>query len=170
MARRRGPDLSALWTCPKCGAKLVTRNMAHSCGRATLADWKARMGPLAKARYERFESLIAACGPYHVAPAKTRIAFMALVRFAGITKLTEDEMICSFALPAPLTSPRFVKVEQVVPGWWVHRLRIDDLAELDGQVQRWLCRSYRVMGLRQHLRRKVSARQSARHERASRHR
>lgn len=37
-----------LWTCPKCGAKLVTRNMWHSCGEATLADWKARMGPRAR--------------------------------------------------------------------------------------------------------------------------
>lgn len=105
-----------LWTCPKCGAKFVTRNLWHSCGRATLDEWKARMGPRARGFYKRFEQMIAACGKYHVAPAKTRIAFLARVRFAGITSLSEKGMTCGFALPYPLDSPRFVKIEEVVPG------------------------------------------------------
>ena len=70
-----------LWTCPECGAKLVARNMWHSCGRATIADWKKRMGPRAATLFERFEQMIARCGPYHLAPAKTRIAFLGRVRF-----------------------------------------------------------------------------------------
>ena len=35
--------------------------------------------------------MIAECGEFHVAPAKTRIAFLARVRFAGITSLSERE-------------------------------------------------------------------------------
>lgn len=120
--------------------------MAHSCGRATLADWRRRMGPRARALFARFESLIAACGDYHISPAKTRIAFMNRVRFAGIVKIDEEAMVCSFALARPLASKRFVKVEQVVPGWWVHRLRITDPAQLDAQVRRWIARSYRTLG------------------------
>ena len=27
-----------LWTCPKCGAKFVTKNLWHSCGKATLFE------------------------------------------------------------------------------------------------------------------------------------
>jgi hypothetical protein len=139
---------ASLWTCPKCGARLVTRNLAHSCGRATLAEWQARMGPHARALYDRFEEMIAACGEYYVAPARTRIAFMALVRFAGITRLDESVMHCSFALPSPLQSTRFHKVYEVVPGWWVHELRITHPVELDREVQAWIRESYRVMGLR----------------------
>jgi len=46
------PNLTKpLWTCPKCGAKLITRNLWHSCGEATLKDWKARMGPNARKFY-----------------------------------------------------------------------------------------------------------------------
>jgi Domain of unknown function (DUF5655) len=144
----------SLWTCPKCGAKLVTRNLWHSCGRATLDDWKARMGPNARALYDRFEQMIAACGEYHVAPAKTRIAFLGQVRFAGITKLNESEMVCAFALPTPLKSTRFVKIEEVVPGWWVHRLRITEPQQLDDEVQGWIRESYRLMGMRERLLRK----------------
>ena len=106
------------------------------------------MGPHARALYDRLEEMIASCGEYYVAPAKTRIAFMALVRFAGITRLDESVMHCSFALPRPLQSSRFHKVHEVVPGWWVHELRVNQPAELDREVQAWIRESYRVMGLR----------------------
>jgi hypothetical protein len=140
-----------LWVCPKCGARFVTRNLPHSCGNATLDDWHARMGPRARALYDRFEQMIAACGEYHVAPAKTRIAFLARVRFSGITSISEKGMTCAFALPQPIRSSRFVKVEEVVPGWWVHRLRISDPAELDDEVQGWIRESYRLMGMQERL-------------------
>jgi hypothetical protein len=109
------------------------------------------MGPRARRLYQRFEEMIAACGTYHAAPGATRVAFMARVRFAGITSLSEKGMTCGFMLPKPLDSPRFVKVEQIVPGWWSHRLRVTDVSQLDEEVQGWLCESYRLMGMQQRL-------------------
>jgi hypothetical protein len=105
------------------------------------------MGPRARALYDRFEQLIAACGEYRVAPAKTRIAFMGRVRFAGITSLSEKGMTCAFTLERPLRSPRFQSVQEVAPGWWVHRLRITEPEQLDGQVARWIRSSYRLYGM-----------------------
>ena len=96
--------------------------------------------------------MIARCGTYYVAPAKTRVAFMARVRFAGITSISEQGMVCSFALPSPLRSPRFARVEEVVPGWWIHRLRITHEHELDAELQAWLRKSYRLMGMQKRLR------------------
>ena len=109
------------------------------------------MGPRARLLYERFEHLMAECGTFHVSPAKTRISFLGRVRFAGITKLSEETMICSFAMPYPFKSRRFVKVAEVAPGWWAHELRVAECAELDGQVQAWLRRSYRLMGMQGRL-------------------
>ena len=146
-ARKREP----LWVCPACGAKFVTKNIWHSCGLATLDDWKGRMGPRARALYDRFEQMIAACGEFHIAPARTRIAFLGRVRFAGITSLSEKGMTCSFALPHRLDSPRFVKTEEVAPGWWTHRLRITQPDQLDDEVQAWLRESYRLMGMQERL-------------------
>ncbi len=60
-------------------------------------------------------------------------------------------MTVSFALPRPLRSRRFVKVEEIVPGWWAHRMRITDPGQLDGPVQAWLRRSYRLMGMQGRL-------------------
>lgn len=108
---------SPLWTCPKCGARLISKNLWHSCGYATLDDWYARMSPRARELYDRFAQMIAECGEYHVSPAKTRIAFLGRVRFAGITNLSDKGMTCAFAMPYPLRSRRFIKVQEVVPGW-----------------------------------------------------
>jgi hypothetical protein len=116
-----------------------------------MESWRAKMGPRARAMFDRFEAMIAECGEYYVAPAKTRIAFLGRVRFAGITSLSEEGMTCAFALPRPLRSRRFVQVEEIVPGWWVHRMRITDPGQLDGRVQSWLRRSYRLMGMQGRL-------------------
>ena len=140
-----------MWICPKCGVKLVSKNLSHSCGRATLGDWKARMGPRAAEFYERFERMIANCGEFSHAPAKTRISFLARVRFANITALSEKGMSCNFALPKPLTSRRLTKVDEIIPGWCIHYLRVTDPAELDDELQAWLRESYLMMGMQQRL-------------------
>jgi hypothetical protein len=126
--------------------KLLTKNLSHSCGRRTLDDWRQAMGPRARLLYDRFERLIGNCGDYSISPAKTRIAFLARVRFAGITKISEAGMTWSFAMPRPLRSPRFLRVKEVVPGWWVHELRAADPSDLDGEAQAWLRESYHLMG------------------------
>lgn len=140
-----------LWTCPKCGAKFVNPKQWHSCGRATLAEWKRRMTPAARAIYDRFESLVAACGEYHVSPAKTRITFLARVRFCGITSIRGERVEVGFALPARLTSPRLGRIREEVPGWWSHHLVVTDPAQLDDQVAGWIRRSYRLMGMQERL-------------------
>ncbi len=147
-----------LWTCPKCGARLLVKNLWHSCGLATLDDWQSRMGPRGRRLYNRFEQLIANCGEYYAAPAKTRIAFLGRIRFASVTRITEDAMKCGFAMPHPLKSPRFQKVEEVVPGWWVHWLIVTKPEQLDEEVQGWLRDSYRLLGSGGRGRKKPSTR------------
>ncbi len=146
-ARGRKP----LWCCPRCGAQFVNRNQWHSCGKATMRDWLARMGPRAAVFFARFEAMIGTCGEYHLAPAKSRIAFLGRIRFAGITALSERGMSCSFSLPHPVESPRFARVVEEVPGWWVHRLRITDPEQMDDELQEWLRESYRLVGMRERL-------------------
>ncbi len=143
--------LGELWTCPKCGAKFVTEDQWHSCGEVTLGDWVDDLGPRGGALYNRFEQMIAACGEYHLAPAKTRIAFMGRVRFATITSISERGMTWSFALPYVIESPRIHRIEEVVVGWHVHWVRVVDAAQLDAEIQGWIEKSYRLMGMQERL-------------------
>jgi len=144
-------EISGLWTCPECGRKLVGRNMYHSCTDATVEDFPRKAGPDGRALYDRFESMVAACGPYCVSPAKTRIASMARVRFAGVTAVSRRGMTCGFSLPEPIANPRFSKVDEVVPGWWSHTLRVTRPEELDDEVQGWLRGSYRLKRMQKRL-------------------
>jgi len=66
----------AEWRCPRCGVKLVARNLSHSCGAFSVEKLLAGSGARARDLFARFEALVAACGPYEVAPAKTRVAFL----------------------------------------------------------------------------------------------
>jgi len=150
-AKRSQRALGELWTCPKCGRKLVGRNMWHSCSDATVERFLRGAGKRERALYQGFERMIASFGPYHVSPAKTRIAFMARVRFAGVTSIGPRGLAIAFALPEPLASPRFAKVEEVAPGWWAHRLRITEPSQLDRELARWLRESYRLMGMQERL-------------------
>ena len=116
-----------------------------------LDQWLGGLGPHGLALYHRFAALVGACGEFHVAPAKTRIAFLGQVRFASITRLRDDGMVCTFALPHTLRSPRFARVEEVVPGWFVHTLVVTTPEQLDDEVQAWVRESYRLMGMRERL-------------------
>lgn len=138
----------------------MNRNQWHSCGRATLDEWLDGLGPGGLALYRRFAALVEACGEFHVAPAKTRIAFLGRVRFATITRLRDDGMVCSFALPYPLRSPRFARVEEVIPTWVVHTLVVAAPEQLDDEVQDWIRESYRLMGMREGLRQRRRARRA----------
>jgi hypothetical protein len=140
-----------LWTCPECGAKFVNKNQWHSCGQASLDSWLTHLGPTGRALYGSFEAMIASFGEYHVAPAKTRIAFLGKVRFAGITELTDEAMVCSFSLPYELASSRFVRVREVAPGWFLHTLRVTSPTDLDQEAVAWFRESYRLMGNRERL-------------------
>ena len=71
-------------------------------------------------------------------------------------RLTASEavptLVCTLALPYGLDSPRFARVEEVVPDWFVHTLVVTAPEELDDEVQAWIRESYRLMGMRERLR------------------
>jgi Domain of unknown function (DUF5655) len=105
----------------------------------------------ARELFDRLEGLIAACGQYEVAPAKTRVAFMARVRFAGLNAISDRGMTIAFALPRPLRHRRIRKVENIAPGWYGHWMKITSPDELDDELLGWLRESYHQMGLQERL-------------------
>ena len=79
-ARPRPP----VWACPECGARVISRNLWHSCGRFTLEDLfsTARPGVLDVAR--KYVTMLESLGDVQVIPQKTRLVCVARVRFAGL--------------------------------------------------------------------------------------
>lgn len=150
LAHMRAASPKSLWPCPRCGAKLLSRGRSHACGPHSVEKFLEGARPRALELFDCFVKLIAACGPYEVAPAKTRVAFMALVRFASVNQLRNSHIDVHFVLPRALRSSRFRRIERLGK-LYVHHLRCTDPDEMDAELQRWLRHSYREYGERRWL-------------------
>ena len=119
-------------------------NTWHSCGRHTVEAFLEGKGPKALAYWENLKEVVGRCGPYTLAANKTNIGFMVLVRFVGVTALSERGMTMNFWLKEKIESSRFTKAEYLLHRDWIYRLRITSLDQLDDELQDWVCRSYEV--------------------------
>jgi hypothetical protein len=146
-----------LWTCPRCDHRFVTANIWHSCTRFTLDDAFRRSTPDARVAFDRFVQLMERCGPVTAIAQKTRIVIMARVRFAG-GQVRRDHVLANIALTRRVDHPRWVKVEEIVPGWFAHRFVIRRPEDLeDPELQALMCESYRDHGAQGKLRRQSSS-------------
>jgi hypothetical protein len=118
--------------------------MWHACGPYSVEKFLEGKGQKARELYNGLVALLRKCGPIEIAPAKTRIAFMVRVRFAGVSNLSDRGMTVGFALRRPLKNPRILKVVQFNPRWYGHYLRVKSVNELDEEVLSWLCEAYKV--------------------------
>jgi hypothetical protein len=136
-----------LWECPRCGAKLVAKNLSHACGPYSIEKFLEGTSEIGRDLFGRLVTLIEKCGPYEVAPAKTRVAFMAAVRFASVNRVGNDFIDVHFVLPRAIDGLRFRKVEHLGK-LHVHHLRLRDRLDCDRELARWLRQSYREYGQR----------------------
>src|SRR5262245_29990303 len=138
MIRRSSISSRPLWTCPKCKRQFVTTNMPHSCGEYSVEAFLSGRTVEAISLFENFCSLVRKCGPVKIAPAKTRIGFQVRMIFAAVNRLGRDSLDAHVVLARRLESQRFRKIEMMTPKCYVHHFRIESVAELDKEVEKWL--------------------------------
>ena len=141
----------SLWTCPKCKQQFVTPNMWHSCGNFTVEQFLRGKSPQAKELYRQFVAFVQRCGPITISPAKTRISFQARVRFAGVTKVSDQGLTGGFWLKRRIESPRFTRVEFIPPNNFVYQFLIKSSQDLDNEALGWIKEAYSV-GTQEQLR------------------
>jgi hypothetical protein len=151
-----------LWHCPKCGARLVSRNLWHSCGRFTLKALFSGSAPGVLAAARQYVALLESLGDVQVLPQKTRLVAVARVRFAGLYP-RKDHFVAAFALHRWLANHRIVKTVDYGPRWRGHYVRIMSAADLDDEFRAWLQESHDVVGMQSDLaKRRVSRAKSRR--------
>jgi Domain of unknown function (DUF5655) len=143
---------SGIWTCPQCGARLVSRNMWHSCGRYSLDSLFAKSQPAALDLARTYVGLLNTLGDVQVLPQKTRLVCVARVRFAGLEP-RKDGFVASFALLRWLDSARIVKTADYGPRWRIHYVPVRSAADLDDELVAWLQESHDTVGVRTDRRR-----------------
>jgi hypothetical protein len=141
-----------MWRCPKCGVGLVSRNLSHACGAFSVRAFLKGKRAHGRKLFARFVEAIAAGGPYELAPAKTRVAFMTSVRFASVNRVGADAIDVHFVLPRKVTSARLRRVEKI-DRVYVHHLRLAALKDFDAELEQWLRASREEYGDRGWLKR-----------------
>src|SRR5262245_20015951 len=135
-----------LWRCPKCGARLVSRNLWHSCGRFTLEALLSGSAPSVLAAAHQYVALLESLGDVQVLPQKTRLVAVARVRFAGLSPRWSD-FLASFSLHRWLRNGRIVKKVDYGPRWRAHYVCITTASDLDDELRAWLQESHDVVGM-----------------------
>jgi hypothetical protein len=134
-----------VWICPKCGARLVSRNLWHSCGRFTLEDLLAKSNPDVRILAKRFVKMLESLGDVQVIPQKTRLVCVARVRFAGLYP-RKDGFRVGFALRRRLRSRRVVKTADYGPRWRGHFVDVRTAGDLDDELRAWLREAHDTVG------------------------
>ena len=142
--------LPPVWICPHCGARLVSRNLWHSCGLFTLEDLFADAAPGVLGLAREYVALLRSLGDVQVIPQKTRLVCVARVRFAGLSPRKRG-FLASFALHRWLDSPRIVKTVDYGPRWRGHYVRIQSSSDIDEELRAWLQEAHDVVGLQTDL-------------------
>lgn len=140
-----------LWICPKCGARLVSRNLGHSCGKFSLEDLFAKSTPSALELARSYVDMLGSLGDVQVLPQKTRLVGCARVRFTAIYPQKEG-FLAGFALHRWIESPRVRRTESYGPRWCYHYVKVTRPEDLDAELRAWLQESHDVVGLQSDLR------------------
>jgi hypothetical protein len=145
-----GADLPAVWVCPKCGARLVSRNLWHSCGQYTIEGLFPHAGPDVLDLARRYVELLHGLGDVQVIAQKTRLVCVARVRFAGLYP-RKNGFLAAFALRRWLDSPRIRKRVDYGPRWRGHHVLVEAETDLDDELIAWLQEAHDTVGMQDDL-------------------
>jgi len=135
-------SLPPLWTCPRCGAKFVSANMSHSCGRWELGALFAKSDPHVFELFQKFRRMVKDCGRSTMIPQKTRVVFMVRMRFAGAT-VRRSHLRIGLILERPLPpEPRLVETLAAAPRCYAHYFRIERADQLDESIAALIREAY----------------------------
>lgn len=142
-----------MWTCPKCGAEFVQKNLWHSCGQYSVEGFLEGKPERGVELFWYFLNEYRKIGPVTLHPVKTRIAFMVKVRFSGVSTIGKDFIRGAFWLKEHIDSPRFYKVERLGHNDFIHHFRIRDESDIDDEFRSYMKMAYEI-GERKHIAKK----------------
>jgi hypothetical protein len=131
-----------VWTCPRCKARFVARNLSHSCVRTTVEEFFAARPPGGVALARAFVAEVEKLGPVTLHPVKTRLALMIDVRFAAINRISKDSLRGHFWLREEHASDRFERIEKLGERDWLYHFIIDAERPIDAELRRFIRLAY----------------------------
>ena len=142
-----------MWNCPKCGARLVQKNLQHSCGDYTVEGFLAGKPERGVELFWYFLREYEKLGPITRHPVKTRVALMVDVRFPAINRMGKDFIEGHLWLKEKVDHPIVYKIDHLGRDDYIHRFRIRDESDIDDEFRSLMKMAYRI-GQREHITKK----------------
>src|SRR6185295_9469694 len=101
--------------------------------------------PAVRAAYDRILDAARRLGPFQEEPKKTSIHLARKTAFAGVAT-RKNALILTLKSATDLGSPRIFKREQASTHRWHLEVRLDDPAQVDGEIESWLKAAYELAG------------------------
>ena len=131
-----------MWTCPRCKARFVQRNLSHSCVKTTVREFFAGKPAAGVAHAKALIAALRAIGPVTLHPVKTRIAFMVDVRFGAINRISAASIRGHLWLKEQHASDRFLEIEKLGKSDYLYHFTISDEQPIDDELRRFLALAY----------------------------
>jgi uncharacterized protein DUF5655 len=111
----------------------------------TVGQHFERCSPEVRAIYDRLLKTARGFGSVQEEPKKTSIHLARKTAFAGVAT-RKNALILTLKSATDLGSPRIFKREQASAHRWHLEVRLDDPAQVDGEIEGWLKAAYELAG------------------------
>jgi hypothetical protein len=119
--------------------------MSEELSMHTVGQHFERCSPEVRAIYSRLLETARGFGSFQEEPKKTSIHLARKTAFAGIAT-RKNALILTLKSATDLGSPRIFKREQASARRWHLEVRLDDPAQVDGELESWLRAAYELAG------------------------
>jgi hypothetical protein len=138
------------WVCPTCGRRFARTNQGHMCQTWSVEELVRDLPAASLDLYQRFVTLVDACGPFEYSVTKQNIGFRGSRRiFAGVLPGVNG-LHGYLDLTRRVDDPRFTRVSPYTTRLFVHAFHITADTQLDQEFAGWVREAYAV-GQGQHL-------------------
>ncbi|HEY6051422.1 MAG TPA: DUF5655 domain-containing protein [Thermoanaerobaculia bacterium] len=119
--------------------------MGEKAGAFTVDDHFAGKSPQIRKVYERLLELLEKIGPVSEDPKKTSIHLVRESALAGV-EVRGEYLLLNLKTDYPIKSPRVERAERLSANRYHSKVRLSAIAEVDGEVKRWLKDAYSLSG------------------------
>ena len=119
--------------------------MTKSAVRPSVKQHFEGRAPRVRAVYDRVVKAARAFGPVREEPKKTSIHLANRTAFAGVAT-RRDSLILTIKSATDLRSSRIIKREQASAHRWHLEIRLEDPAQVDRELNRWLKAAFELAG------------------------
>ena len=128
-----------MWICPNCGRSFKHAHQWHSCATTSLESHLVDKTAKAVALYHAFHDVVLACGPpFEAVATKTMNVYRSARAFATI-EVRKHWLDVELVLPTRHEDARVRNFPTQVSAGFAHKVRIDDLSDLDRSLRGWIC-------------------------------